>query len=77
VARGNTDVPSILFLALSSIATVAMVAPLSFVVHLEGGSWLYGLAAPIGLVISAWVAASAFLCVVTGRGIQWSGSVYR
>jgi len=79
VALLLTDHYSMPIAALAAISTVAVamvIIPYGLVVHKEGGSWLYGLTAPIGMLISAWVAATALFAVVTGRGIRWRGSAY-
>lgn len=62
--------------AISTVAVALVIVPYGLVVHEEGGSRLYGLTAPIGMLISAWVAATALLAVLTGRGIRWRGSAY-
>ena len=62
---------------LASAAMLAVVIPYGCVVRQEQGSWLYGLTAPLGIIISGWVAWTALVAVLTARGIQWRGSVYR
>ncbi|MFH1117035.1 MAG: glycosyltransferase family 2 protein [Pseudomonadota bacterium] len=62
---------------LSTLGMTAVVIPYGFIVRQEGGSWWYGLTAPVGIAISAWVGFSALFAVVSGRGIRWRGTVYR
>jgi cellulose synthase/poly-beta-1,6-N-acetylglucosamine synthase-like glycosyltransferase len=77
VMVGKTSAPIVAFLALSAITIGAVVIPYGLVVKEEGGSWLYSLTAPVGIGISAWIAASALVAAVWGRGVVWRGSVYR
>lgn len=70
------SMPIVALAAISTGAVAMVIVPYGFVVHEEGGSWLYGLTAPIGMLISAWVAATALFAVLTGRGIRWRGSEY-
>jgi len=43
----------------------------------ELGSWTLGVTAPVGVVVSAWVALSALVVALSGRGISWRGSSYK
>jgi chlorobactene glucosyltransferase len=77
LVAGLTEPQNVLLVILSTLALSAVVIPYGFVVQQEQGSWWYGLTAPLGMVISAAVAISALFAVVSGRGIQWRGSVYK
>jgi chlorobactene glucosyltransferase len=70
------SIPIAVLTAISTAAVVLVIVPYGLVVREEGGSWLYGLTAPIGMLVSAWVAATALFAVLTGRGIRWRGSAY-
>ncbi|MDQ7781848.1 MAG: glycosyltransferase family 2 protein [Desulfomonilaceae bacterium] len=74
---GDTDGASIALFVLSTLGTAGVVVPYGYIVRQEQGGWWYGLTAPLGMAISAWVAWSALLAVVSGRGIHWRGSVYK
>ena len=67
---------TLLFL-LAGMATAAVIIPFSFFIDQEDGNWLYGLTAPLGIAISAWVAFSALMAVLSDQGIRWRGSVYK
>ena len=41
------------------------------------GNWLYGLMAPVGIFVGAWVAVNTLGTVIMDKGIQWRGSLYR
>jgi cellulose synthase/poly-beta-1,6-N-acetylglucosamine synthase-like glycosyltransferase len=74
---GYTASANVALFVLSTLGMTGVVIPYGFIVRQEQGPWWYGLTAPLGMAISAWVAFSALLAVVTGRGINWRGSVYR
>jgi len=74
---GNTTGENVALLVLSTLGMSGVVIPYGFIVRQEQGPWWYGLTAPLGMAISAWVAFSALVAVVSGRGISWRGSVYR
>ncbi len=74
---GNTESATVTLFVLSTVGMTAVVIPYGFIVRQEQGHWWYGLTAPLGMAISAWVAFSALLAVISGRGIYWRGSVYR
>ena len=63
--------------AMSTLAMAAVIIPYSVFIRLEHGNWLYGLMAPVGIFVGAWVAVSTLGTVVMDKGIQWRGSLYR
>ncbi len=63
--------------AMSTLAMAAVIIPYSVFIRLEHGNWLYGLLAPVGIFVGAWVAVSTLGTVVMDKGIQWRGSLYR
>jgi chlorobactene glucosyltransferase len=65
-----------LFVA-STFGMAAIIVPYSLFIKLEHGNWLYGLMAPVGIFVGAWVAVNTLGTVVMDRGIQWRGSLYR
>jgi chlorobactene glucosyltransferase len=62
---------------ISGLAMAAAIVPTCIVIKQEGGSWIGGLATPLGCLISAWVALSTLVTVATDRGIQWRGTRYK
>jgi len=75
--RGATTMGMTLLFLLAAMATAAVIIPFSFYIDQEDGNWLYGLTAPLGIAISAWVALSALIAVISDQGIRWRGSVYK
>lgn len=67
---------SLLFLV-SGLAMAAVIVPSCFLISQDGGRWFYGLTTPVGVVISAWVALSTLMAVITDQGIQWRGKLYK
>jgi chlorobactene glucosyltransferase len=64
-------------LFLLSAVTVGIVSGLHIVfIKQQRGSWVYGLAAPIGFFIGICVSSSALLAILFHRGIRWRGSSY-
>ena len=62
---------------ISTLAMAAVIIPYSVFIRLEHGNWLYGLMAPVGIFVGAWVAVNTLGTVVMDKGIQWRGSLYR
>jgi chlorobactene glucosyltransferase len=62
---------------MSTLALAAVIIPYSVFIWLEHGNWLYGLMAPVGIFVGAWVAVNTLGTVVMDKGIQWRGSLYR
>lgn len=77
IAGGNPSTGLWILGALSALGMCAVVIPYGMVVEKEHGSRWYGFSAPIGLALSAWVALSTLIMLLTKRGIHWRGSVYR
>ncbi len=74
---GYTSSANTALFVLSTLGMTGVVIPYGFIVKQERGHWLYGLTAPLGMAISAGVAFAALFAVISGKGIQWRGSVYR
>lgn len=74
---GPVTAPLYLLIVLSTLAMVSVIAPYSIFVKGEFGSWVCGLTAPLGILLSGWVAFTTLLTVFHDRGIQWRGSVYK
>ncbi|HTY25285.1 MAG TPA: glycosyltransferase [Desulfomonilaceae bacterium] len=62
---------------LAALATAGVVIPFCFFIDQEEGNWLYGLTAPVGIAISAWVAFTTLVAVLSDQGIRWRGSTYK
>jgi cellulose synthase/poly-beta-1,6-N-acetylglucosamine synthase-like glycosyltransferase len=77
IAGGNPSAGDWILCALSALGTCAVMIPYGVVVEREHGSRWYGFSAPIGIALSAWVALSILLMLLTKRGIHWRGSVYK
>jgi cellulose synthase/poly-beta-1,6-N-acetylglucosamine synthase-like glycosyltransferase len=75
IGEFTTPVPHLFFM--STLALAAVIVPYSLFIRLERGNWLYGLLAPVGILIGAWVAVSTLGIVLMDKGIQWRGSLYR
>jgi chlorobactene glucosyltransferase len=75
--KGAETLGMTLLFLLAGMATAAVIIPFSFFIDQEDGNWLYGLTAPLGIAISAWVAFSALIAVLYDQGIRWRGSVYK
>lgn len=74
---GRGNFPVHLTLAISSVAMIGVMFAYGAFTRRESGSWVYGITAPIGIVLSAWIAFKALIVLLTGRGIHWRGSLYR
>lgn len=73
---GYASIPSALLFLVSTLAVAEVTIPLGLLVHQDGGDWWYALTAPLGLMISAWVALSTLVAIAGGSGIRWRGSQY-
>ncbi len=67
----------VLFIASGVTLAVIMTFICVFVKKTNQGPWLYGLTAPLGILIALRVALSTLFAVISGRGITWRGSSYR
>ena len=74
---GNITTPIPELFVMSTLAMAAVIIPYSLFIKLEHGNWLYGLMAPVGIFVGAWVAVNTLGTVVMDKGIQWRGSRYR
>jgi chlorobactene glucosyltransferase len=74
---GTDTAPINWLFAMSTLAMAAVIIPYSVFIRLEHGNWLYGLMAPVGIFVGAWVAVNTLGTVVMDKGIQWRGSLYR
>ncbi len=77
VLRHGAGAPELILLVVSSTAMAAVIVPFSIFLKREGVNWLYGLTAPLGILLSAWVTLSTLVAVAFGTGIEWRGSVYK
>jgi chlorobactene glucosyltransferase len=66
-----------LLFVISGLAMAAAIIPTCVVIKREGGSWISGLATPLGCLVSAWVAWSTLVTIATDRGIWWRGAWYK
>lgn len=66
-----------LLLVLSACGMVLVIAAYSYFLHKERAHWAYGLTAPLGIALSAWVALGTLLTLLGNEGIRWRGSTYR
>ncbi|MEW6529204.1 MAG: glycosyltransferase family 2 protein [Thermodesulfobacteriota bacterium] len=66
-----------LLFILSACGMALVIAPYSYFLHKEHAHWAYGLTAPLGIALSAWVALGTLLTLLGNEGIRWRGSTYR
>ncbi len=65
-------------LFLVTTVTVGLVSILQIIfIRREHGNWMYGLAAPLGFLMGAFVSLSALAALVFRTGIRWHGSRYK
>lgn len=76
-AMGMATAPIWVTLVVSSAATMMLIGMFAAFTQKELGSWTFGLTAPVGILVSAWVALNALGVALSGRGIQWRGSSYK
>ena len=69
--------PVHLTLLTSLVAMIGVIVAFGLFTRRESGAWIYSLAAPIGIVLSGWIALRALVVLLTDRGISWRGSLYR
>jgi len=69
--------PELALLAISTLTMAAVMIPFSIFLKGEQVNRLYGLAIPLGLVISAWIALSTVFAILSKKGIEWRGTVYK
>ncbi|MGO9569095.1 MAG: glycosyltransferase [Desulfomonilaceae bacterium] len=74
---GRVSPPIDALFIMSTLAMAAVIVPYSVFLRLEHGNRLYGLMAPVGIFVGAWVAVNTLGTVVMNKGIQWRGSLYR
>jgi chlorobactene glucosyltransferase len=74
---GMVTTPIAWLFVISTLAMAAVIIPYSLFIRLERGNWMYGLMAPVGIFVGAWVAVDTLGTVVMDRGIHWRGSLYR
>ncbi len=76
-AAGSVTLPVKLLLTFSTIGMICTIGSYCVYVHAKFGSWIIGLTAPLGIMLSGWVALTTLLTVFSNTGIPWRGSVYR
>lgn len=76
-AAGMATQPVWVMLVVSAAAMIALTGIFAAFTQRELGSWKLGLTAPVGIVVSAWVALHALAVALSGRGIRWRGSSYK
>jgi hypothetical protein len=69
--------PLHLTLLTSLAAMIGVIVAFGLFTRRESGAWIYSLAAPIGIVLSGWIALRALVVLLTDRGISWRGSLYK
>jgi len=77
VLVGMATPPVWVMLGASAAAMAVLMAMFAVYTWKELGSWTLGVTAPVGVVVSAWVALSALVVALSGRGISWRGSSYK
>ncbi len=77
LARCTLDSTHVALFLISGVGMATVMISYGIVVKKEQGSAWYGISAPLGLILSAWIALSTFLLVLTDKGIRWRGSVYK
>jgi len=74
---GTVSTASVALFTASLLAMAAVIVPFSFFLKADERPWVYGMTAPLGLVISAGVMLSTLMAVLTDKGIRWRGSSYK
>lgn len=77
VLAGKGSMPVQMLLGVSAATLAAVVIAYAGFTRNEIGSWLYGLTAPVGILLSAWITLSTLVTVLGDRGIYWRGSRYK
>lgn len=77
VISGHASAATTFLFLVSALAAAEVIVPLGLLIKQENGGWWYCLTAPLGLVISAWVALSTLFAILKGTGIRWRGSQYK
>ncbi len=67
---------TVLFLLTAVAVIIVSILQIAFI-RREKGYWIYGLAAPLGFLMGAFVSLSALAALVFHTGIRWHGSRYR
>jgi chlorobactene glucosyltransferase len=76
LVRGLSSGASFMF-ASSLLVALAVVVPHGIFLARYGGKLSYSLAAPVGVVFAAYVAASTLRSLIFGNGIRWRGMIYK
>lgn len=74
---GGNDAPHLALFAISGVGMAVVMVSYGVVVKKEHGSAWYGISAPLGLFIGAWIALRSLVMVLTNQGIQWRGTLYK
>ncbi len=75
--QGGSPLPVAALFVVSTLAMAAMTIPLIIFIRQERGHWPYGLTAPVGTLIGAWVTLTTALAIIADEGIRWRGSLYK
>ncbi|MGB6067669.1 MAG: glycosyltransferase family 2 protein [Desulfomonilaceae bacterium] len=67
---------TVLFLLTAVTVVIVSILQIAFI-RREKGYWIYGLAAPLGFLMGAFVSLSALAALVFHTGIRWHGSRYK
>ncbi|MCA1960405.1 MAG: glycosyltransferase [Desulfomonile sp.] len=74
---GMATAPVWVMLGGSAAAIAALMAMFAVFTWKELGSWVVGLTAPVGIIVSTWVALNTLAFALGGRSIHWRGSSYK
>jgi uncharacterized protein YqgC (DUF456 family) len=77
LAAETRDYIHVALFIMSAFGMASVMISYGIVVKKEHGNAWYGVSAPLGLLLGAWIALSTFLVLLTDQGIWWRGSVYK
>lgn len=77
LAAGANDALHFALFAISGFGMAVVMISYGVVVKKEHGSAWYGLSAPLGLFVGAWIALRSLVMVLTNQGIRWRGTLYK
>ncbi len=77
IITGAVNTLMVLLFTVAFLANAACVLPSCVLLAHEKSDWLWGLSAPIGVLIGFYVTIRTLLIVLTRGGIRWRGSLYK
>lgn len=77
IILGDSSIGTQVLFGVSLLTMIAVIVPYAIFLKKDGTHWAYGLTAPLGIAISAWVTLVTLRTVLAHKGVTWRGSVYR